>query len=186
MFILVPEMLRVSIGRQPGADVWIGHDRRVSRSHALLERMGATWVLVDGGLSRNGTWVNGEPLRNRRRLTDGDRIRVGNTSLAFSDPHGDGHEGDGSTDAGGMVSRIEMLTPQQRDVLSVLCAPLRGSRHAPAATNAEIAEALHISVDSVKGHLRILFQIFGLAELAQNRKRAELAAIGAGAGLAER
>ncbi len=42
------------------------------------------------------------------------------------------------------------------------------------ATNKEIAERVFLSVDAVKGHLRVLFDRFGLADLPQNEKRARL------------
>ena len=35
---------------------------------------------MDDGLSRNGTFVNGERLSGRRRLTDGDTLRFGGTT----------------------------------------------------------------------------------------------------------
>ena len=34
--------------------------------------MGADWVICDDGLSHNGTFVNGERVRGRRRLAAGD------------------------------------------------------------------------------------------------------------------
>jgi len=40
----------------------------------------------------------------------------------------------------------------------------------------EIADALHLSVDAVKAHLRSLFQRFGIEHLPQNQKRSRLVA----------
>ena len=63
---------RITIGRRASNDVALEWDARVSRVHAALERVGDTWVLMDDGLSHNGTWVNGEraqrpaPARGRR------------------------------------------------------------------------------------------------------------------------
>ena len=42
------------------------------------------------------------------------------------------------------------------------------------ATNRRIADELHLTVATVKTHLRALFQYFGLAHLPQNEKRAQL------------
>ena len=49
----------------------------------MLERVGGAWTLVDDGLSRNGSCVNGRRVHGRRRLDDGDAIVVGRTQLVF-------------------------------------------------------------------------------------------------------
>jgi pSer/pThr/pTyr-binding forkhead associated (FHA) protein len=51
-----------------------------------VRRAGGSWLIVDDGLSRNGTFVNGERVTGRRRLQDGDHIGAGTTPLIFSDP----------------------------------------------------------------------------------------------------
>ena len=43
-------------------------------------------MIADDGLSHNGTWVNGDRVRSRHRLRDGDVIAVGATTLAFVAP----------------------------------------------------------------------------------------------------
>jgi pSer/pThr/pTyr-binding forkhead associated (FHA) protein len=48
---------------------------RVSRNHAVLERRGSAIELSDLN-SENGTFVNGDRI-TRRRLAQGDRIRLG-------------------------------------------------------------------------------------------------------------
>jgi DNA-binding NarL/FixJ family response regulator len=68
-----------------------------------------------------------------------------------------------------------VLTPAQRRVLLALCRPYRESDVASPASNREIAQELHVSVDAVKTTLRALFDLFGIEALPQNRKRAELA-----------
>ena len=68
---------RASIGRAGGADVELRWDEEVSRLHAELERIAGEWTVADDGLSRNGTWVNGERISGRHRLRDGDLVRVG-------------------------------------------------------------------------------------------------------------
>ena len=59
---------RVVIGRGSGCDLALDWDDRASRIHAQLERVGSEWVVADDGLSRNGTFVNGERVLARRRL----------------------------------------------------------------------------------------------------------------------
>jgi pSer/pThr/pTyr-binding forkhead associated (FHA) protein len=41
------------------------------------------WAVADDGLSTNGTYVNGKRVGGRQRLRDGDRLRVGQTVLAY-------------------------------------------------------------------------------------------------------
>lgn len=77
---------RASIGRSPDTDVALGWDEEVSTIHAELTRLGEDWLLIDDGLSRNGSLVNGERLNGRRRLRDGDRLRFGATELTFHAP----------------------------------------------------------------------------------------------------
>ena len=80
---LDPARERVSIGRRTTNDVALPWDGEVSRVHAELTRMGGYWVVCDEGMSRNGTFVNGERVRGRRRLRGGDAISVGDTLIAF-------------------------------------------------------------------------------------------------------
>jgi pSer/pThr/pTyr-binding forkhead associated (FHA) protein len=164
----------VTIGRRPDNDVALTWDDEVSRVHAQLERVGGEWVVVDDGLSRNGTFVNGEQTPTRRRVTDGDRIVVGETALLYRAPSAATWHSTVSIPSG--RDRIP-VTPAQRQVLVGLCRPLKASAYAAPATNREIAEELHLSVDAVKAHLRVLFDRFGLEDLPQNQKRARLAAM---------
>lgn len=68
------------IGRGSDADVRLS-DTGISRRHAELRREGDDLVLVDLG-STNGCIVNGRPIE-RVRLSPGDRIQLGRTTLVF-------------------------------------------------------------------------------------------------------
>jgi hypothetical protein len=70
----------VTIGRLPDCEVALD-DRNVSRRHAEVRRDGTTFLVVDLD-STNGTRVNGAGVKERR-LTDGDTITVGTTTLRF-------------------------------------------------------------------------------------------------------
>ena len=165
---------RVTIGRRPENDVALPWDAEVSRVHAQLEPVGREWSLIDDGISRNGSYVNGERLDRRRRLRDGDRLCFGETPVLFRAPV----EAESmSTAAVGTGHGDVRLTETERKVLIALCRPLRDSAYAPPATNREIADEVHLSVDAVKAHLRVIFDRFGLGELPQNQKRARLAAL---------
>ena len=165
---------RLTIGRRPGNEIALPWDAEVSRVHAQLERVGGEWSLVDDGLSRNGSYVNGDRLSGRRRLRDGDRLCFGETPMLFRAP-----------DAAGSLSTAVVstghgnlpLTETERKVLIALCRPLDASAYAAPASNREIAAEVHLSVDSVKAHLRAIFERTGLADVPQNQKRARLAAL---------
>ena len=164
---------RLSIGRDPGADVALEWDAQVSRLHAVLERAGRTWTIADDGLSRNGTFVGGERVTGRRPLRAGDLIGIGETELSYHEPAATDV---GETALGGEVAFDADLSKMQRRVLAELCRPLRDQGpYASPATNQEIAAAVFLSEVAVKSHLRTLFAKFGLADLPQNRKRAALA-----------
>ena len=81
---LGPEPALVHVGRGPACEIALPWDGEVSRVHAVLERAGGHWTLVDDGLSRNGSFVNGRRVLGRRRLADGDEIAIGHTLLVFS------------------------------------------------------------------------------------------------------
>lgn len=168
-----------TVGRAPTADVVVADDPLVSRLHARLERTGGRWTVVDDGLSRNGTWVDGVRLTGRRVLHDRDSIRVGDTVLVFCAP--DEHD-EPHTLVGEPVALGHALTPAQRAVVAALCRPVLDGGAGPA-TNAQIAAELHLSVDAVKTHLRGVAHRWGIDHLPQNAKRARTAQLAVQLGL---
>lgn len=61
-------------------------DASLSRRHAVLERSpDGGWSVTDLG-SRNGTFVNGARIYQRRRLCDGDVLRLGRTEARMTLP----------------------------------------------------------------------------------------------------
>jgi len=172
---------RVTVGRGEGVDVSLDPDEEVSRLHAELERIGGQWTLADDGLSRNGSFLNGERIGGRRRLRDGDELRFGATAVVFRDPAtAAGSETAAASDRVGP----ERLTETQRRILIALCRPFRdASPYAIPATNQQVAEEVHLSVDAVKGHLRVLFEKFEVGPLPQNRKRVRLVELALRSGL---
>jgi len=169
----------IPIGRGEHNDIALGWDGEVSRTHAQLELVGGDWTIVDDGLSRNGSFVNGERLVGRRRLHDGDVLRLGRTSLVFRAPISAG-DSTVAADAAAVVR----LTDGERRVLVALCRPMSspGAGGTPA-SNQEIADELHLSLAGVKTHVRSLFAKLGIQDLPQYRKRTELAQRALAAGL---
>ncbi|WP_167471637.1 FHA domain-containing protein [Nocardia arthritidis] len=181
-FLLSPDRQRITIGRSPQADLSMPWDAEVSRLHAALEYLGAHWTIIDDGLSRNGTFVNGERLAGRRRLMAGDSIRVGTSVVHFLD-YG-GVVDDITRVSSGSIPTLRSLTETQRSVLIALCRPYKhGAGFASPASNQQIADELFLSVDAIKTHLRALFTKFGVEDLPQNQKRVRLAGLAMQSGL---
>lgn len=170
LLLLEPQRWRVTIGRDPDADVPLPFDAEVSRAHALLEQVGRGWTLVDDGLSRNGSFVNGTRVIGRRRLCDKDRMVFGATLVTYRETSGGTTQTASAIDAPAAIP----LTPMQRKVLIALCRPVHESASATPATNRQIAGEVFLTVDAVKAHLRVLFERYGLSQLPQNEKRARL------------
>ena len=170
---------RLTVGRERSQDLSLDWDSEVSRLHALLERLGGTWTVVDDQISSNGTFVNGIRVSGRRRLRDQDVIRFGATLVTFRDPTAPTQ---GTAPSGGWTAAAPVGAAQRR-VLVALCKPLlAGAGVAVAPSNREIADELSISIETVRSQMKLLFEILGVPELPPNRKRAELAqrAIAAG------
>lgn len=74
------------IGRSSGANVRLNDDG-VSRRHARLVQKG-TSVVIEDLKSANGTFVNDEQV-TERTLRDGDKIRIGSTSILKFSYHDD-------------------------------------------------------------------------------------------------
>ena len=162
----------LTVGRNEQADVAIVWDGEVSRLHAQFECAAGEWVVGDDGLSSNGTFVNGQRIAGRRRLVDGDVIRVGGTVILFRGPA----RGPEPTLRAGSSVTVDQLSDTQQKVLAALCRPYRGGGHlATPASNQAIADELFLSLDAVKSNLRSMYQLFGVAGLPQNQKRAQLA-----------
>jgi FHA domain-containing protein len=172
LFYFEPGMTHASVGRQESSDLVLGFDEQVSRLHARFERVGEDWAVVDDGLSRNGTFVNGERMRGRHRLADGDSLRIGATTMTFRSPRADEQPGPGVADD--KPPAVDLSTTQRR-VLAALARPYKdGNAFASPATDEQIAEEVFLSVDSVKTHLRVLYAKVGVDDQPPDQKRIRL------------
>lgn len=172
---------KITVGRASAVDILLTWDTKVSGIHAEFERVGEDWVIVDDGLSRNGTFLNGERLRGRQRLKDGDVLRFGNTVAAYRAPGGGEY---GSTVVSNTEAPEIRVSDIQRRIVIALCRPFKDSPpFATPATNQQIAEEVFLSVDAVKTHMRALFKKFDVEQLPQNQKRARLVELAFRSGL---
>jgi len=181
-FVLLTGSHGLTVGRRSSNDVVLPGDAEVSRVHARLELVDQDWTIVDDGLSRNGTFVNGSRVVGRRRLQDGDWLRFGTSTIQFRAP--------AESTTAVTLGRPSLpdpahLTPIQRSILTALCRDYsEGAEFPRPCTNAQIAKEVFLSVDAVKTHLRALFMRFGIPDLPQNQKRATLAEMAIRAGVA--
>ena len=161
---LRPEI--TTIGRGRGVDVRLA-DPSVSRLHAELVRRGPYLYVVDLGLSRNGTRVNGRPIA-RRVLDDGDVVSFGAARCRV-----------GGVPREDFTPEVELrraaapeLTRREVDVLTSLCRPaLSDEAFVAPATAREIADDLVVTEAAVKQHLLRLYQKFRIPEGITRRTR---------------
>jgi hypothetical protein len=171
----------LTLGRRVEADVPLSWDPEVSRLHAELEFKAGEWTLCDDGFSQNGTYVNGLRIHGRRRLMDGDLVRVGQTTMAYCDP---GLSGLGVTLAPGELGTAPKFSEQQQRILRGLCKPLMGDGEGiNPSSDADIAAATGIPEDVVTTELDHLGRSFGLQDMPAPDQRAEIALLALRSGL---
>ena len=155
-----------TVGRGRGADIRLD-DPSVSRLHAELVRRGPYVYVVDLGLSRNGTRVNGRPVA-RRVLDEGDVLSFGAARCRI----GGIPQEEITAEAELRRSAVPELTRREVDVLASLCRPaLSDEAFATPATAHEIATDLVVTEAAVKQHLLRLYQKFRIPEGTNRRTR---------------
>ena len=73
----------LTVGRASDSSIVLPSDSFASSRHARFETVRDAVWLIDLG-STNGTFVNGERIEGRRRLRDGDVVRIGQTELTLT------------------------------------------------------------------------------------------------------
>ena len=170
ILLLEPDAERVTVGRRGDQDIVLDWDKQVSRAHALIEKRGGDWTLIDE-LSQNGTYVNGDRINRRVRLEHKDVMCFGSTRITFQDRA----RAEEDSTARASEETWAPMSARDRDVLRALCRPLVDDSSGMPASNEEIAEKVSLSVDSVKARLRVQYERYGLVELRQGEKRTRLA-----------
>jgi hypothetical protein len=160
-----------TIGRDAESRLCIEWDRKMSRVHAEIISLGAEYAILDDGLSRNGSFLNGKRIAGRTRLRDHDVLRLGQTAFLYRAPATHDHD---STAIGTAIPIAARISPAQYRVLVALARPFGTQGVVTPATNQEIASELFLSVEAVKTHLRALGVKLGVQDLPQNQKRATL------------
>jgi FHA domain len=155
-----------TIGRGQGVDIRLD-DPSVSRLHAELYRRGPYVYVVDLGLSRNGTRVNGRPVA-RRVLDEGDVLSFGTARCRI----GGIPQEEITAEAELRRSAVPELTRRELDVLTSLCRPaLSDEAFVTPATAHEIASDLVVTEAAVKQHLLRLYGKFRIPEGPNRRTR---------------
>jgi pSer/pThr/pTyr-binding forkhead associated (FHA) protein len=180
IFVLTADSDQVHLGRDASCDVALSWDATVSRVHAELQPVGNEWVVLDDGMSLNGTWVNTDRVVGRHRLRDRDTLKLGDTTVIFRAPT---QRISAATHARRETVVSGQIPPTQRRVLVALCRPILADPFAAPATNDTIAAEVFLSVPAVKTHLRSLYTRFDISDLPQNQKRAMLAHLAVEAGV---
>ncbi len=170
ILMLDPDTERVTVGRRGDQDIVLDWDKQVSRAHALLEKRGGDWTLIDE-LSQNGSYLNGDRINRRVRLDHKDVMCFGSTRITFQDRA----RAEEDSTARASEKTWAPMSVRDRDVLRALCRPLVDDSSAMPASNEAIAEEVTLSVDSVKARLRVQYERYGMVDLRQGEKRTRLA-----------
>jgi hypothetical protein len=100
----------VTIGRQSSSQLCIG-DISVSRQHCLIRPAGDGFQIQDLR-SNNGTFVNGRRV-DESALAHGDKIRIGDTVLVFSEEEDESAEQNLTLPDNGLIARSLIQTSVQ-------------------------------------------------------------------------
>lgn len=77
----------LTLGRDPGCEICLQEDHRISRRHARITYEEGEWLLDDLD-SANGTFVGRERVLRATPLEPGDKVTLGQTVLVLQQPNG--------------------------------------------------------------------------------------------------
>jgi pSer/pThr/pTyr-binding forkhead associated (FHA) protein len=80
--ILKQSQMIWTMGRDRSAGIYVA-DRYVSRRHAAIQYIENQGFYLVDFKSTNGSYVNGEPVYQQRKLSDGDKVRLGKVTFSF-------------------------------------------------------------------------------------------------------
>lgn len=80
----IPENSVLSLGRLESSNIVL-NDMAVSRRHATIFSNGGECFIEDNA-STAGTWINGEKILGRRKISNSDKIKIGSFEITVSMP----------------------------------------------------------------------------------------------------
>ena len=164
---LDPAAARTTIGRSPSSAI-ILNDSSASWLHAEITRIDEEWLIVDDGVSTNGTFVDGRRIHGRVRLRNEARSVVGDTMIVFHSP---GQRAVPTKRAAHVIERTD-LSDIEFHVLTALCRPIViGGARIPA-TNAAIQREVHMTLSGVKRCMTRLFGMYAIKDEASTKRLA--------------
>ena len=153
------------------------HDTEVSRTHARLNFVNGVYRLTDQN-SSNGTYVNGQPIRERD-LVSGDQIQIGRAVMLFTQAA----EEDDSQVAADHIALLGTHDPEdrasivgeasQQDADSVVNLTQKGGNLDAAQTVANLQVLYRISEEAVRPSLSLDQLLSRILELAIDVARAD-------------
>jgi DNA-binding transcriptional ArsR family regulator len=146
-----------TVGRAEAEDIVIDQDD-VSSRHLLITVVSARDVYVVDDRSRNGSKLNGVPLRARERLRDGAVLRMASRAQLLLRVPGEvkftvvtiGHE------------RLATLSARRLEVLWWLCEPMVRRGRAVPTSREDLCKGLGMSASTLGEHLSGLREFFGV------------------------
>ena len=192
LFDLASADARVMIGRREDNDVALSWDGEVSRLHAALERGDDRWELVDEGVARNGSFLNGRRVTGRHELRDGDVLRFGDTIVLYrmptrAEPAVEAQPGSGVTVMGSAPLLDMELSETERRVLAALSKHVTVDSGADTmSTNERIAQDLSMGAGDVEAIVSTLFRKFHTSHLPEGQQHDSLVERASQSGVFER
>lgn len=114
----------ITIGRSASADIQIA-DKRISRHHIVLRRTRDGYVVEDLG-SKNGSFLNRDPLVGRAKLATGDEIHIGETVLLYECEPDEQMLGADGTKPGGVKLVADDIAGSKVEQVSIDTTPALG------------------------------------------------------------
>jgi pSer/pThr/pTyr-binding forkhead associated (FHA) protein len=149
---------RVVIGRAKDCNICLAFNSEVSRLHATLTATPDGWVVEDMS-SRLGTYVNGEPISEPRRLRDKDVLAIGQVALTLREKK----HGTETVSLGSEAKSDFLAAAKARDAAAAALPPASASADAPDA-QADSARVAEPSAPAAHSPPANFYELIGVAD----------------------